>query len=119
MLSVHLHQVHFFSHHGMYAEEKILGNEFIIDLIVKYNPKTIPVQSIHETINYVALYALVQKRMDQPTPLLETAATEIAAQILNEFALAEEVSISIKKLNPPIENIQGSVGISFELKRKK
>jgi dihydroneopterin aldolase len=118
MLSVHLHQVHFFSHHGMYEEEKILGNDFVIDLTVQYQPKHIPVVSIHQTINYVSLYGLVKKRMDQPTALLETVATEIAEQILNEFLLAEQVSISIKKLNPPIENIQGSVGIRFELKRK-
>ncbi len=119
MLSIHLHQVHFHSYHGLYDEEKILGNDFIIDLIVKYHPSSIPIQSIHQTINYVALYELVNKRMNQPTDLLETVATKIAEQILNEFSLADEVNISIKKINPPITSFKGSVGVSFELKRKK
>ncbi len=52
-----------------------------------------------------------------PTPLLETVIMDIAAQVLDRFALAEEVNISIKKLQPPITNFEGSAGVSYELKR--
>ena len=117
MLSVHLHQVHFHAYHGLYEEENILGNDFIIDLNVYYQPVTIPVLSIKLTINYVVLYTIVKKRMDQPAALLETVATEIAQEIFNEFILAEEVFISIKKIHPPIESFKGSVGVSFSIKR--
>jgi dihydroneopterin aldolase len=55
--------------------------------------------------------------MQQPTELLETVATEFAAQILAQFSIAQEVEISITKLHPPIASMQGSVGVSFNLKR--
>ena len=71
-----------------------------------------------DTVDYIAVYELVKKRMAIPTPLLETVVTDIAQKILAQFSLAEEVFISIRKMYPPVSKIQGSVGVSFELKRK-
>jgi dihydroneopterin aldolase len=117
MLSIHLYDVLFYAYHGLYEEEKLKGNQFIINLSVKYHPVVSPVTSIHQTIDYTALYQLVLQRMNITTPLLETIVMDIAAQILDRFAMAEEVNISIKKLHPPISNFEGHVGVSYELKR--
>lgn len=116
MLSIHLYQLRFKAYHGLHDEEKIRGNDFEVDVVVYYRPlKT--VQSINETINYEEVFRLVEARMRIATPLLETVAMEMAHGILNKFLLSEEVKVSIKKLNPPIKDIKGSVGVSFELKR--
>lgn len=117
MLSIHLHQLVFHAFHGLYEEEKILGNEFMVDLTVQHHPANIPIHAINDTINYVALYELVKKRMEVPVLLLETLATSIAQDILLQFVLAETVNISITKLHPPISEFSGQVGVSFELNR--
>lgn len=117
MLSIHLHNLQFYSFHGVHDEEKILGGKFEVNVTVTYQPASTPIKSLAETINYVSIYALLKKRMDEPTPLLETIATEVAAEILQQFSLAEEVAISITKLHPPIVAFQGSVGVSYNLKR--
>ena len=36
-----------------------------------------------------------------------------------QFMQAEAVLISMKKKHPPIQGIEGSVGVSFELKRNE
>jgi dihydroneopterin aldolase len=118
MLSIHLHNIIIFAHHGLYEEEKVLGNEFELNISIKHSPAHIPVKHMSDTIDYVTVYELVKKRMAIPTPLLETVVTDIAQKILAQFSLAEEVFISIRKMHPPVSNIQGSVGVSFELKRK-
>lgn len=118
MLAIHLQQLKFHSFHGLYEEENITGNEFEVNLTVKFHPHEIPCQSIEQTINYVSLYEMIKERMNKPTPLLETIATELVLQIFQKYIFSEEVSISIKKINPPIINFQGIVGVSFELKRK-
>lgn len=120
MLSIHLHNLHFFSYHGLYEEERVLGNHFELNLDVKHGPKRLPVQELADTVDYVSVYELVRERMAIPTPLLETVVTEIAKEILIRFALAEEVFISIRKMYPPIPHMhaRGSVGVSFEIKRK-
>ena len=117
MLSIHLHNIILFAHHGIYEEEKILGTSFELNITVRYTPKKIPITHMAETIDYVSIFELVKNRMNIPSPLLETVITDISGHILAQFVQAEEVMISIKKLHPPIIGIVGSVGVSFELKR--
>lgn len=118
MLSIHLHNIIIFAHHGLYEEEKILGNEFELNISIKHSPQRLPVLHIADTVDYVSVLELVKKRMAIPTPLLETVVTDIAQKILAQFSLAEEVFISIRKKYPPVAQIEGSVGVSFEIKRK-
>ena len=119
MLSIHLHNLRFFAHHGIYEEEKILGNEFEVNITVKHSPKRLPVKYLSDTIDYISVYELVKKRMSVHTALLETLATDIARQILENFSLAEAVSVSIKKLHPPVTQLLGSVGVQFDISRKE
>lgn len=118
MLSIHLHNIIFFAHHGIYEEEKILGNQFEVNITIKHSPQHLPVKHLSDTVDYIAVYALVKKRMAIATPLLETLATGIAQEILAQFSLAEAVYISIRKMYPPVSQLKGSVGVSFELTRK-
>ncbi len=118
MLNVHLHKLLFYSYHGVHEEEKNLGGDFEVNLSVRHQPSTLPVKHLEETVNYVSLYSLVKERMGQPTELLETIATELATEILKQFSKVQEVEISITKLHPPIVAFQGSVGVSFILKRE-
>lgn len=117
MLSIHLHNLTLFAHHGIYQEEKLLGNAFELNITINYQPLSLPVKHLSDSIDYVAVYELVKKRMAIPTPLLETVITEMATEILAQFSLAEEVFIAIRKKYPPIAEMEGSVGVSFTLKR--
>lgn len=119
MLSIHLHNLEFKAHHGLYEEEKVLGNTFILDITILHHTPKLPVLHMADTIDYVAVYELVKKRMAIPTPLLETVISEMALEILQQFSLAEEVKIAIKKIFPPIARMKGSVGVGFELKRSQ
>ena len=119
MLTIHLHNLIFHAYHGLYAEEKMLGNNFEINITIQHIDIVEKIISLEQTINYTTVYNLVKERMQTPTPLLETLAQEICEVILENFSHAESVSFSIKKLNPPIIQFQGSVGISFELKRNQ
>ena len=116
MLSIHLNNVFFFAYHGLYEHEKLNGNNFEVNLTVNYQPTKL-ITNISETINYVAVYELLNNRMQLATPLLETLVMDIANQILAQFPLVEDTYISIKKMQPPIANFDGSVGVSYSLKR--
>jgi 7,8-dihydroneopterin aldolase/epimerase/oxygenase len=118
LFHIHLKKLLFHSHHGIFKEEQIIGNQFEVNIRVSYTPVSLPILHLKDTINYAKIFELVEKRMAMPTPLLETVASEIAIEILAQFSLAETVFISIDKLHPPIKKIQGSVGVSLELKRE-
>jgi dihydroneopterin aldolase len=114
MMYIHLHDLRFRAFHGLYEEEKILGNDYELNLTVGFEPEQLPIHHIGQTLNYVALFELVKTRMSVPTGLLETIVTEIADQIRSEYAAVSKISISLKKLFPPINNFEGAVGVSFE-----
>lgn len=119
MLTIHLNNLQFHAYHGLYEEERKLGNNFEINITIQQRKVPAKITSLSETIDYSNVYQLVKKRMEQPTQLLETLAQEICVAILQNFLLADEVLFSIKKINPPIVQFQGSVGISFEMKREE
>lgn len=116
-MTIHLRKLRFHAFHGIYAEEKILGGEFEVNLSVSFQPAQLPVTDLHQTVNYALLYELVKKEMETPCPILETFVTKLAVDILAQFSIVEEVYISITKLRPPVINFEGSVGVSFTLKR--
>ncbi len=113
MLTIHLHNLQFHAYHGLYELEKFSGNTFEIDVdvVVDVNEK---ITRLSQTVNYATVYETIKVRMQQPTPLLETVAQEITGHIRNIDERIRSVNISIKKLSPPIENFQGSVGVSIK-----
>ncbi len=118
MITIELTGLIFNAHHGYYEEEKILGGTFEVNAVVKHSSHEMPVRHMHDTIDYTAVYAIIRQRMGKPTLLLETLATTIAQEILTKFSQAQEVSINIKKINPPIIAFQGSVGVTCLLKKE-
>ena len=118
LLQIHLKNLQFFAYHGIYEEERKLGNHFEMNISIHVNANSIPVLHMKDSIDYVSVYNLVAKRMAIPTPLLETVITEIAQSILAQFSLALKVEIAIDKKTPPIPSFEGSVGVSFTLERE-
>jgi len=118
MLSIYLNNVTFFAYHGLYDFEKLNGNYFEVNAEIKYIPAQF-VQEIEQTINYAEVFELIQQRMQIATPLLETIVMDVAEKILAQFSLAQEVSVHLKKINPPIPKFNGSVAVSYSLKRNQ
>jgi dihydroneopterin aldolase len=112
--TIELKQLYFFSFHGVYEEERKVGGEFIVDLLVKYSPGDKKISSISDTINYTTLYEIVKTEMNIPRNLLETIAQAIAENIHLTFPSAKEIEIRIEKKNPPIINFSGRVAVKFK-----
>lgn len=106
----------FFSYHGVHEEEKKIGGEFEVNVEVLYEEPVSVIEHLSQTIDYTLIYKIVEARMNKPTPLLETIATGLAAEIKNTFAVTKEITIRIKKINPPIVSFRGSVEVEFNKK---
>jgi 7,8-dihydroneopterin aldolase/epimerase/oxygenase len=111
--TIELNSIRFFAEHGMYEEEKRVGNEFEVDVsIACKSPKKI-ITSIEQTINYAEVYRILQEEFAERKFLLETVAMKVADKLQQQFPEIESVKIGIRKLNPPITNFSGSVGITY------
>ncbi len=113
LYTIHLSNLKFFSFHGLYEEEKILGGEFIVDATVNFNV-TGSITSIEQTIDYSKIYDVIKQRMAVPTALLETVAQDLADIVYAGDNRITSINICITKVNPPISNFRGNVGVQYQ-----
>ena len=116
-MRISLDKLVFFGYHGLYAEEKKLGNTYIVDVLIDFTAKKSIIDNLDQTIDYVEVYALIKKWMAIPTPLLETLVGNMADDILKEQLLAEKVMVKITKQHLPIAEFEGTASVSIEKSR--
>lgn len=97
----------------MYQEERKVGNEFEVDVAIGCRSPKKKITSIEQTINYVEVYRIVQEEFAAHRFLIETCAMQIAERLEAQFSEMEQLTISIRKLNPPITNFSGSVSVTY------
>ncbi len=114
MLSVQLYDLDFYAFHGLYEGEAKLGNNFQVNLSVTYDDYNLKKDDLTNLINYEVLYEIVKKRMAIRSHLLEEVAETIILKIRHKYSMVRDVSISIFKLQAPMENFQGKVGITLQ-----
>ena len=112
-MTIELKDLLFFGYHGLYAEERKAGNEYKVDISITYNTDATVLNSIKETINYASVYVLVKEQMKQPKDLLETVTMTIAEKIYASYPQVKKIEISLYKLQPPIVQFRGRVGVTY------
>jgi len=116
-MHIYLNDLIFNGFHGVYPAAKKIGNTFKVDLRIQLTPTTKTIDQLEQTIDYVQVYALIQKIMAVPTPLLETIVTNIADQILAAHPMAESVYVKITKQQLSVPYFQGTTAVDIERTR--
>ena len=99
-----LEGMQFYGFHGVNAEEKSLGQPYVVNLAVEMD-LSVPGKSdrLEDTVSYTHLYRSVQKVIEgESRNLLEAAAETVARRILEEFPV-KAVQVRVKKPRPPIK----------------
>lgn len=112
MYSIHLNNLKFFAHHGYHDEEGIVGTNFEISVTVTFDA-TEKIVSLPQTINYVEMYDVIKEIFNKPTKLLESLAHDICDNVRTLDDRIKTINITITKLQPPLSNFIGSVGVSL------
>ena len=116
-MRISLNKLLFVGYHGLYPEEKKLGNNYSVEIDIDFTPKQGVIDQLDQTIDYVHVYAIVKKWMEIPTPLLETLVGKIADDILSSQTLANKVFVKITKIHLPISSFEGNVSVKIEKSR--
>ena len=99
-----LEGMQFYGFHGVNAEERSLGQSYVVDLAVEKD-LGVPGRSdrLEDTVSYTHLYRSVQKVLEgESKNLLEATAETVARRILEEFPV-DAVQVRVKKPRPPIK----------------
>lgn len=119
MIKVALNGIRIFANHGYYEEEAILGNEFEIDVVVDVEMDKEGSDELKDTLNYESLFSIVKSEMAERSKLLEHVLFRIKSNIISAYPeQVRGLSMSIKKLNPPlggnVKNSQITLSESYE-----
>ncbi len=117
IMTIQLHDVSIHGYHGIYEEEKKLGNTFIVNLSLDFLAPNKGIISIDDTIDYVKVYELVKLRMQTPTPLLETLVLDIANIIFEQFPFINNIKLQITKAQVYVKTLEGNMSVTITKKR--
>lgn len=105
----------FHAFHGVHEEESVLGTKFSIDLELTTDfSKAASEDDIEGTVNYSAVYSLLEKEVQQPSKLIEHLAQRIIDCLKSNFTSISKVSIKVSKWNPPISGGLEKVSVVIE-----
>lgn len=111
---INLKNLLFYSYHGVMEEERIIGNEYKVNLAVFLHINSdFEKDDLDLTISYVKLFEIVKEEMGKPRKLLETVAYSIAKRIISNFEIVTGGRIEIEKMHPPIPSMLGSASVSL------
>ena len=99
-----LNHLTFHAYHGCLEQEKMVGNDYEIDLVMRLDlSQACASDHLDDTINYALVYEEVKKIMMQRVQLIEHLAEKIAKHLKATFPKIHEVEVHLRKMHPPIQ----------------
>jgi len=117
---IRIEQMEFYSYHGHYEEERIVGNRFIVDLEMETDC-TPAAQSdrIRDALNYQTAYELIREEMKEKSYLLEHIACRILDTLFDHFPELDRAKVKVAKMSPPMGGKIGAVSVTLERRKAK
>lgn len=112
---IRIESMEFYSFHGHYREEQIVGNKFIVDLTIETDMR-VPSQSdnLKDAVNYQQAYLIVKAEMEKKSHLLEHIAGRILDALYEQMEGISKATIKVSKMNPPMGGRIGCVSVVME-----
>lgn len=109
----------FFSSIGVDPQERIVGNEFGVDVNIMLKDTNFIAERLDSTISYAEVFDLVSNVMSQEWLLLESVAKRIAETIADKWNEVYSIDVKITKFSPPIPKFTGMASVSYHYDRSR
>lgn len=117
---IYLRNVRFHVFHGVLPQEGIVGNDYLVNLVLDYDfSSAMQTDELQGTLNYAEVYQKVREEMAVPSKLLEHVAGRIAHRLFSDFPEIQKLQLSITKVNPPMGADSDGAGVEVVLTNDK
>lgn len=117
---IYLRNVRFHAFHGVLPQEGIVGNDYLVNLVLDYDfSSAMKTDDLQGTLNYAEVYQKVREEMAVPSKLLEHVAGRIAHRLFSNFPEIQKLQLSITKVNPPMGADSDGAGVEVVLTNDK
>ena len=115
---IKIENVKFFSFHGLFPEERVLGNEFTLSVAVDRISNKSFSENLEQSIDYGVLYSICSEVMLKPVDLLETICEQIVEKIQFICPDYQLIEISVTKDHPPLGQISGQSTVKLSVSKE-
>ena len=121
MDTIHIKGLRLFAYHGVGAEEKRDGQNFVLDIAMKGDlSQARRSDDLNETINYAAVCGTVREAFTKESfDLIARAAQQVCEAVLEGYPKVEEVTVLLKKPEAPIPEEFDYVAVEITQRRKE
>lgn len=115
MDKIYIDNLEFIGFHGVFPEEKRLGQKFLISLELSVDTRDAGKSGdLAKSVHYGMVAKDIEKLfLEKSVDLLETCAEDIATMVLKKYNLVKEVKVAIKKPWAPLQMHFESVGVEI------
>ena len=101
---IHIVDLEVHAHHGVFPEENVLGQKFLVSLDLSVDTReAAATDDLTKSVDYGSVCKVVVEIMTAQTyQLIETVAERIAQGVLDRFELIQGVAVEVKKPWAPI-----------------
>lgn len=115
-VEIELRSMKFYAFHGVAAQERAVGNQFVVDLWLTADVgQATESDCLEDTVNYAEVYAVVKAEMERPSQLLEAVAGRIVRSLRERFPRILQAKVKVAKRNPPFGGDVESAAVTLEL----
>ena len=121
MQKIILQDIRIYAYHGVFPEEHTMGAYYKIGVEISTDFRRAMLHdALSGTINYGAIYKVIQEEMAIPSKLMEHVAYRMMKAFFGKFSEIESIQLSILKENPPIVATEcAGCGVKIELSRSE
>lgn len=112
-----LHRIELYGKHGVFEEERVLGQRWIVDLDMQVDLRQAGLADrLEHSINYAEIYHTVKAVVEKESYQLIEALTErLTNVLLEQYFMISEVTVRVTKPHPPFDiHFQG---VTIEMTR--
>ena len=115
-MKIYLNNMVFYGFHGVYPEERKLGQRFNVNITLYTNNELdMNVKDLGDTVDYTKVYDEVKHIMEkQQFQLLEDCSNTIITKILESFDLVQGIKVVIEKPGVPMNAALSYVAVEME-----
>lgn len=116
MDAIYIRDLEIYCHHGVFREENVLGQKFLVSLALYMDTRPAgETDDLARSINYAEVAHFVKQEMEKKDyKLIEAVAEQLAREILMKYPLLHRVRVEIKKPWAPILLPLDTVSVCIE-----
>jgi len=118
MYRVFIQNLEFYAHHGVPAEERVIGHRYVVSLDMQVDGNATQTDNVHDTVDYGEVASvLFDVATGRQFKTIERVAQGVGDALLARYPRIQSVEVRLSKRLPPAPMIAEMAGVVINVSR--